>query len=113
MSPMICVICGFPADGEHHLIAKTLLKTLPNLTPDDMRMINDLTVPTCRHHHNLLDEVARMYVHLIRCALEGRPYRLSTTLLHRRANIESFSENNRVMIMEKLDSIYKLVSTSG
>lgn len=104
---MICIICGLPADGEHHLIAKTLLKTLPSLTPDDVRVIKETKIPLCRHHHDLLEEISRIYTHLIRCAVEGRPYRLSTNLPHRKGKIETLSEKNRtiVMIIEKLNSI--------
>jgi len=109
---VICVMCGLPSHGDHHLIAQTLLKTLPDLTPDDIRVIKQTKIPLCQHHHNLLEEISRIYTHLIRCSLEGRPYHLSTNLPHRRAKIESLSEKNRVMvmIMEKLNSIQEGIS---
>uniref|UniRef100_A0A6M3M5E7 Uncharacterized protein n=1 Tax=viral metagenome TaxID=1070528 RepID=A0A6M3M5E7_9ZZZZ len=111
MDAKICVVCGLPADGEHHLIAQTLLKTLPRLTPDDIRVIKETKISLCQHHHNLLEEISRIYTHLIRCALEERPYHLSTSLPHRKAKIEIFSEKNRAIavIVEKLDSIHDIL----
>lgn len=109
MSEPYCVFCGMPSNDDHHIVAKTLLKALPNLSDDDRTIIFNSVLPMCRHHHDMADELARIYVHIIRCVLEGRPYHLDTTVSHRKINLEKQGKKNNILadIVTKLDVIIK------
>ena len=83
-----CVFCGvIVKNGDHHLVAQTLHNALPNLSELDKEAIKEIKIPVCRDHHELLEEQVRVYVHIIRCILEQRPYNFKDSLQHRKDQI--------------------------
>ena len=83
-----CIFCGEPTEtGDHHLVAKTLHSIIPNLTEEETKVIDDVRVPVCSTHHEIVEEMARVYGNIIRCLIERRPYNLKEGLPYRKEQI--------------------------